>query len=499
MSPVVWVFVGVVVVALVVGGYVMYQRAMKEVVETESQQIKSIAVLPFRDMSQNKDQAWFCEGLAESIINSLTHVEDLQVPALLSALIAKEKGYDIYEIGDKLKVQTVLEGSVVKSGNRLLITAQLINVDDGYHLWSQKYNREEEDVFPLIEEISLEVVNALKVTLNADEKTAIEKRYTENTEAYSLYMQGRFFWNKRTDEDALNNALRYFKQAIERDPGYALAYAGLADTYNILGFYDFMSPEDAFQKGKEAARKALEMDGSLAEAYASLGFAPLFYEWDWDEAESMLKQALELNPRYPTAQHWYAVYLRIIGKAKEAHAEIIKAKELDPLSPVILFEYIGILQQLGRNDEALELCQKALELDPDFGRFYATIGNIYIEKGNYQEAIAAFKKFIETSDNYWPEVYLGYAYALAGEKNKAELILNKLITWKSEGIHIQSIFIAVVYMGLGDFDKTFEWLERSYNEHNTNMTFIKFFYIFDPIRSDPRFKALLKKMNLPED
>ena len=277
VSPVVWVLVGVVVVALVVGGFVVYQRSVQEQVETEAQKIKSIAVLPFRDMSPKKDNEWFCDGIADAILSKLTFVGDIKVPASTSSFSFKGKDTSIIDIGKQLYVESVLEGSVIKSGNRLRITAQLIKADDGFHIWSETYNRETDDVFPLIEEIFLEVVNALKVTLKTDEKSAIEKRYTENTEAWNLYQQGRFFWNKRTDEDAQQNALSNFQQAIEKDPKYALAYAGLADTYIIMGYYDFMPPEDASQKGKAAAGKALELDDTLAEAYGSLAFVSLFY------------------------------------------------------------------------------------------------------------------------------------------------------------------------------------------------------------------------------
>ncbi len=313
VNPVVWVLVGVIVVALVVGGYVMYQRSLHKKTETEVQQIKSIAVLPFRDMSPERDQDWFCEGLSEGIINALTNVRDLQVTGRTSAFRFKDKDLGIPEIGEQLNVEAVLEGSILKSGNRILITAQLVKVSDGFHLWSEEYDRELKDVIDIRAEISMKIVEALKVKLLDKEKTALEKRYTENTEAWNLYKKGRLFWNKRT-EDGFIKSIEFFEQALKKDPDYALAYAGIADSYNLLGFYNFMNPDDAYPKAKVAAKKALEIDDTLGEAHNSLAWFSQFYDFDWLTAEREFKTAIYLNPNYATSHHWYAVYLMAMGR-----------------------------------------------------------------------------------------------------------------------------------------------------------------------------------------
>jgi len=268
----------------------------------------SIAVLPFRDMSPQKDQDYFCEGMAEELINALTKIEGLHVAARTSAFQFKGKDLNVRRIGEELGVKTVLEGSVRKAGNRLRITAQLINISDGYHIWSDKYDRDIEDIFAIQDEISLAIVDNLKLKLLKKEKAQLMKRYTEDQEAYSLYLKGRYFWNRRY-EGGLLKGIEYFQKAIEKDPSFAPAYAGIADCYCLMGMYNWNPPKEAYPKAKAATLRALEIDDTLPEAHASLGWIKMFYDWDWAAAERAFQRAIELNPNYATAHNWYAMFL----------------------------------------------------------------------------------------------------------------------------------------------------------------------------------------------
>jgi TolB-like protein len=341
----------------------------REFSSTKSQ--PSIAVLPFTNLSGDKEQEYFCDGMAEEIINALTHVEGLRVVARTSAFFFRDKEIDIREIGRKLNVGSVMEGSVRKAGNRIRITTQLINVADGYHLWSEKYDRNvgelccPEDIFAIQDEISLAIVEKLKVKLLGEEKVALVKRYTDDLEAYNLYLKGRYFWYKRTRE-AILKGLEYFHQAIEKDPTYALAYAGIADCYNMLGFFDYLSPKEAFPKAKAAAAKALEIDGTLAEAHSSLAEVKTYYDHDWLGAEREFQRAIELNPSYSTAYQWYGEYLALMGRHDESIIMGKRALEVDPLSPIVSTNLAGFYWLARQYDEAIERYQKVLEMEPDF-------------------------------------------------------------------------------------------------------------------------------------
>ena len=498
-NPVVWVLVGVIVVVLAVGGYVLYQRSVaQKQVEPEEEQIKSIAVLPFVDMSQEKDQEWFCDGIAETILNNLTQIDDLKVIARTSAFSFKGKNVTIDEIAHILNVEAILEGSVIKSGNRLQITAQLIKADQGYHLWSETYKFEAEDVFPIIEEISLKIVEALKITINAYEKAAVEKRYTENTVAFNLYSLGRFHWGKRSQEGFIK-ALEYFRQAIEIDAHFALAHAGIADVYNTQGLFSHLPPQDAFPQAKESAEKALAIDETLAEAHASLGWAYLNYYWDWEAARESFLRALELNQGYAMAHHWYADYLSTTGQFDEAIAERKRALELDPMSLMIMFALSNSYRGQGRYDEGLEMCDKAIEIDPNFQHIYMSKGMIYLEQNRLPEAFETFQKFKELAgDHPYVELSFCWYYALSDNRDQAERILASLIEKKHKGRMISSLLIAMANLTLGDNDTAMKWLDRAYEEHDPLLSQFILGNSFDPIRDDPRFKALIKKLGLPE-
>jgi len=456
---------------------------------------KSIAVLPFVNMSADPEQEYFCDGMAEELINALTQIKDLRVVARTSAFSFKGKDVDTEEIGKKLKVDKILEGSVRKAGNRLRITAQLINVEDGYHLWSERYDREMEDIFAIQDEVTLAIVDKLKLKLLEKEKEKLVKRYTEKSEAYNLYLKGRFFWNKRTVE-GLQKAIEFFQIAIENDPSYAPAYSGLADCLSVLAFYGFSPPREAFPKAKAAALKALEIDDTLSEAHLSVAYISMFYDWDWDTAEGSIKRALELNPGCPTAHQYYAAYLAIMERFDEAVAETRRAVEIDPLSIRLHTELGNYLCWAGHLDEAIEQLQKTLEMDQNFGLAHGHIGICYAQKNRYKDAINAVQKAIELMGK--SPFFLGYLaaiYARAGSIDKAEDILHEL-----EGIskkrYVPPISIANIYAELGELDEAYEWMERAYEEHDTFLALFKTRGEFKKLHSDPRTKVLLEKIGL---
>ncbi|MBP6978657.1 MAG: tetratricopeptide repeat protein [Bacteroidales bacterium] len=455
----------------------------------------SIAVLSFTDLSPKKDQEYFCDGIAEELINVLTYIPELKVVARTSAFSFKGKDVNVRDIGEELKVKTILEGSVRKSGNQLRISAQLIDVSNGYHLWSQTFDRELKDVFAIQDEISSAIVSALKTKLLPEEKKRIEKKQTGDMEAYQLYLKGIFFWNKRTATD-LQKAIDYFNQAIEKDPNYALAYTGLASTYVLLPEYAALSSKDMYLKAGDAAKKVQELDPILAEPHAVLGLINTDYEWNWEEAEREYKTAGELNPNYPTAHHWYNIYLRSMGRLDEAFSEVNLALELDPLSPIINANLGDVLYIMRQYDKAIDQYHKTLELNPDFARANLMLGEVYMLQGKFDDAIAELKKVrIIVGNNPYGLSRLGFAYARSGDEQNAMQALHNLFTFKDQGYTV-AFDIAIIYYGLNERDQMFEWFEKSYQERDFRLVRMMTEPFWDEIRSDPRFISLLRKMGL---
>jgi serine/threonine-protein kinase len=456
----------------------------------------SIAVLPFRDMSSQKDQEYFCEGIAEELINALVKLQGLRVAARTSAFQFKDRDSDIQMIGEQLKVKTVLEGSIRKAGNRLRITAQLINVEDGFHIWSEKYDRDLTDIFAIQDEISLAIVDTLKVRLLGEERSALIKRHTDDHEAHNLYLQGLYFWNRRL-EGGMKKAMEHFHRAIEKDPGYALAYVGVADTYNITGLFSYLPPHEVFPKAKEAARKALEIDAALGEAHASLAFTNTFYDWDWPAADREFKRAIELNPNYAVAHEWYALYLFVVGRFDESIEEAELALELDPLS-LIISCVVGITYHFARRyDESIAQHRKTLEKDPYFLLASTYISLPLAECGMYDDAIEVMKR-VESlaAGNAYTLGYFGLAYGMAGRKDKAREMLANLDELAKER-YVSPIHYAHVFFGLDEKDKALEYLEKAYDERNPMLTLAKNGAPWaDPMQSDPRYQSLLKKIGL---
>jgi serine/threonine protein kinase/Tfp pilus assembly protein PilF len=464
-------------------------------VEHKEKPLPSVAVLPFLNMSTDPENEYFSEGLAEDLINALSKINDFRIAARTSTFSFKGERIDIREIGQKLNVQTVLEGSVRKAGNRLRITAQLINVRDGYHLWSEQYNKVLADVFDIQDEITMAIVEALKVQLLAGENQAIKKRYTDNIEAYNLYLKGRYYWNKMTIE-SFRNAINHFQRAIAKDSTYALAYAGLADSYTGLGDAGLSAipPKEAFLNAKVAVQKALEIDEALAEAHASLGHLKM-HDFDWAGAEREFKRAIELNPNYATTYHMCGFYFALMGKHHEAISYMRRALELDPVSLGINTDLGVLFYFAGQYDQAIAQHRKTLEMDPGFIRAYVTLGSTYGQKGMYKEAIDAFEKALELSGDRLKIAALARAYARAGKREKALQIIEEL-EQLSRQRYISPYCIALIYASLDERDKAMEWLQKAYEKHVSELIYMKVDPYLDNLRSDPRFTKLLKKIGL---
>lgn len=450
----------------------------------------SIAVLPFVDMSPEKDQEYFCDGVAEELINALTKIKGLQVASRTSSFQFKGKADDVSRIGEKLNVETLLEGSVRKAGKKLRITAQLIKTTDGYHLWSEKYDREMEDVFAIQDEIARTIVNMLKVQLGVQSGSLIQPHSTD-IEAYNLFLKGRYYWNKRTTE-TLKKSVEYFELAIDRDPAYALAYAGLADSYGVLGYQEAMRPRDVMPKAKSAAAKALEINETLAEAHASLGYARMHYDYDWAGAESEYKRSIELNAAYPTCHHWYALLLAAMERSEESIAQIKLAQGLDPLSLIINAVHGYTLYFAREYDQAIDQCLKALELDQKFGVTRWILGHAYEQKGMFNEAIKQFQETVNQSGDIALGC-LGHVYAVAGEKDTALKIANDLEE-RSLSTYVSPYYCGLVYAGLGDNNLAFEWLERAFDQHSSPLMYLRVEPQLDSLRNDPRFDQLLNRL-----
>jgi len=459
--------------------------------ETEG---RSIAVLPFVDLSPKKDQEYFCDGLAEELINSLTHISELRVPARSSSFSFKGKDLDVRQVGKTLNVETVLEGSVRKAGNRLRITAQLINVADGYHLWSERYDRDMDDVFAIQDEISLAIVDNLKVQVLKGEKTRIIKRHTENKEAYSLYLKGRYFWNRRHEGDMMK-AIECYEQALVEDPSYALPYVGIADVFNVFGLWSFIDPKEAFSKAKAAVDKALKLDDALGDAYTSLGFINLCFDWDWDAAERNYKRGIELNPKNAYAHAWYAVFLVSQKRVDEAVEQARQALELEPLSP-LMNALMGIIEGFGIGAEkGREQLHKALEMEPNLPMGNLWLGQLYLNPPeDYGKAIFYLKKAVQLGMTF-AMGWLGWTLFKAGKKHEAEKMLDQLDEIAKQR-YVSPFQKSLILLGLEREDEAYECFELAYKAHEPFLAYLLLDWLPGPVRSDPRLSAILKKMGL---
>ena len=473
-----------IIVALVIAG-VSIRRFFPPKVPGDT---PSIAVLPFEDFSPAKDQEYFCEGLKESIIHALKQARNLRVPATTSLFKGKERDYR--EIGQKLKVRTVLDGSVQKVEDKIRIIAKLIDIADESIIWTDQFDPEQEDIFSILDKISMTIVEKLKVNLLGEEKTKIVKRYTEDPDAWDLYSWGRYFWNKETEE-GFKKAIEYFQEAIDTDPNYALAYTGLADTCSEMGSWGLLPADEAMPRASEAAKRALEIDDTIAEAHVSMAFVKIILDWDWAEAERELKRALELDPKYGFAHHLYAHINQLLGRENEALMKFEHALQIDPLSSHHMTCFANLYIHVGRYDKAEEWCLKALEIDPDSapGRYY--LGWTYVRKGMLDEAIEEFQKAPSVC-----EASLAHAYAISGSRTEALRILNEILA-RSRQSFVDPRNVAVIYVGLGETNQALDWLEEAYEKRNSGwLPFIEVEPEFLSLHGHPRFEALLKKMGV---
>jgi len=454
---------------------------------------RSVAVLPFANLSPDKADEYLSDGLSEELIHLLVRVPGLRVPARTSSFMFKERKEDIRKIGELLNVNTVLEGSVRKAGNRIRVTAQLIKVADGYHLWSETYDRDLGDLLAMQEEIARKIVEKLRVELSGEARQQLARRPTQDPEAHALYLQGLYWWNKRT-KASLEKAIQFLNQALDKDPTFAAAYAALAACYCVLPEYAVSPVKEWNPKAQAAAAKALELDPNLAEAHAALGLAKM-RQWDWAGAEEQLKLAISLNPNYATGHHWYSLYLRYQGRLDEAMAEIRRAQEADPLSLVILVNVGMCFHFAGDPDRAIQTFRKGLELDSGFAGLHLRLGQVYLSKDMLSEAAVEFQKVRALSgQSPYGLAELGYALARSGNRAEALKILTELEEFGKQGYAVQ-MGIAAVHLGLGDKDQAFVWLEAASRERETNDD-LKTAPFWQALRPDPRFTELLRKMNL---
>jgi adenylate cyclase len=452
---------------------------------------KSIAVLPFENLSHDPDNAYFADGIQEEILTRLAKIADLKVISRTSTQHYKSSPDNLPEIAKRLGVANILEGSVQKSADKVRVNVELIRAATDAHLWADTFDRQLTDVFAIESEVARTIADTLQAKLTGAERDAIAARPTENSEAYQFYLKGRFFWNKWSPE-ASQKAIEYFQQAIDKDPAYALAYAGLADTYISQAWFGEVAPRVAVPRAKAAAMKALGIDDSLAEAHVSLGFANCIYDWDWPAAARHFERALGLSPRYATAHSWHAFYLAALGRSDEALTEAKHAFDLDPASPSAN-QLMGIqLLYARRFDEAIEQFRKALEMD--YHDAHLGLGQAYAANGMYQEALVEFGKYSEL-DRGTPRsvASLAYAHARAGERSQAVQLLDELSALSKQR-YVPSYLFAVVYAGLDEKDQAFAWLEKAYEERSGALPFLKVNPTWDPLRSDPRFEALVAKV-----
>jgi DNA-binding winged helix-turn-helix (wHTH) protein/TolB-like protein len=478
----------------VTAGVILYRRAPRaEGTVSNSSAIKSIAVLPFKPLGEQSGDDVLSLGMADALITRLSNLQQLVVRPSSSIVRYTAPDQDPLEAGRQQKVDAVLDGRIQLTAERVRVTVQLLRVQDGKQLWADKFDEKFTDIFALQDVISERVTSALALQLTGSQQDRLTKRYTENAEAYQLYLKGRYFWNKRTGE-SLQKGIEYFRQAIEKDSRYALAHAGLADSYIILGNFGLLPPNEAYPKAKVAAEEALKVDPDLVEAQVSLAFVKCLFERDWQEAEAGFKRALELNPNYGPAHQWYGVSLAGAGRLDEAVAQVKRAQQVDPLS-LTINAVVGWMLYFAREyDKAIEQEKIVLEMDADFALAHRYLGLIYEQKGMYAEAISEFQK-AESLSAAWPldSGSLGHAYAIAGKRAEARQIL-KRVSERSPQVYFPAHDVALMYLGLGEKDLAFAWLDKAFQERSPWLIHLNVDPRFDPVRSDPRFRDLIRRL-----
>jgi TolB-like protein/tetratricopeptide (TPR) repeat protein len=477
-----------VLVVILLGGFFGYRYV------SQAKQIESIAVMPFVNESGNADVEYLSDGMTETLISSLTQLPNLSVKARSSVFRYKGKETDTKTVGKELNVQAVLNGRVSQRGDQLAVSLELVDVATENAIWSQQYTRRQSDLVFLQSEIARDVSSKLKSKLSGTDVAKVEKSFTADPEAYQLYLKGRFQWNKRTGE-SLKQAAELFDQAIARDPNYALAYSGLAETYVLFPNYSVAAPTDCMPKAKVAALRAIELDDSLAEAHVALGIYLSAFSWNQVAAEKEFRRAIELNPTYPTAHQQFANYcLLSMGRFDDALAEAKQAEQLDPFSPVISADVAWPLYFARRYDEAITQLKASLILDPNFAVTRRYLGTVYHSQGMYIEAIAEFRKAVDLNNDPYLKGMLARSLAKAGQRAEAEKIVDEILSQRASR-YVSGNAIALALAALGEKDKAFVWMEKDVAERASRAAQYSTNPIWDDLRDDPRFAALIRKID----
>ena len=458
--------------------------------------IDSIAVMPFVNASGNSDVDYLSDGITESLINNLSQLPRLEVKARSTVFYYKGKDISPKQLGTELSVQSVLNGRVTQRGDQLILNLELVDTQTGNQIWGEQYNRKTTDLVSLQSEIARDVTSKLKTKLSGADQQKLAKTYTTDSEAYQLYLKGKFYWNKRTGAE-LKQAVEFYNQAIEKDPTYALAYSGLAETYGLYSSYDVAPASDSMPQAKAAALRALEIDEQLAEAHTALGFYLSNYEWDRDGSEKEYRRAIELKPNYATAHHWFGTDLSNVKRFDECFVELRRAEALDPLSRIIGTNLGDALVHARRYDEAIAQYKRVLGRDPNFAYAHRALGWVYGLKGMYPEAIAETRSAMELREGSSAKGYLGLWLAKSGRRDEALKLLNE-IKQESARTYVQGYTFALIYLGLGDKEEALNHLEKHLLSRAETASTYATAPELDQLRSEPRFKAMLKRMNLPE-
>jgi len=461
-----------------------------------SRVIRSLAVLPLESLSSDASQDYFADGMTDELISDLGQISALRVISRTSVMTYKHARKSLPQIARELNVDAVVEGTVLRSGDQVRITAQLIEASTDKHLWSQSYEGELRDTLALQNQVARAIADQIRINLNPQEQAALKTVKVVNPQAYESFLKGRYFWNKRT-ADSLKVALAYFRQAIDEDPNYAQAYSGLADTYALLGDWQYavMTPKEALPKAKAVATKALELDSTLGEAHNSLAFCLDGFDWDFDSAGKEFRQAIELNPGYATAHHWYAWHLSLLGRYNEAIPEMRRAESLDPLSLIINADLAELLVLAHSYDESIEQSRKTIEMDPNFAFAHIQLAQAYLAKHRNEEAVAELEKAVQLSTGSpASKANLARAYVAVGKRSEAQKLLSDLKK-RSSPSSSYAAEISVIYAALGDADQAMNWLEKGYEERFNPGVLLR--PGFDPLRSDPRFEDLVRRIGLP--
>ncbi len=486
-----WTIAGLVVVLLLAASWYHFASVSRSALP----HIRSLAVLPLENLSGDTSQDYFADGMTDELITQLAHIRALRVISRTSVMTYKHLHKPLAEIGRELDVQAVVEGSVFRSGDRVRLSAQLIRVPADENLWAQSYEGDIRDSLALQSKVAQAIAGQIQTTLNLEEQLALGKSRAVNPQAYEAYLKGRYYWNKRTGE-GLTKAIEFFRQAIEADPTDAKAYSGLADSYALSGDWEYglLPPREAFSQAKAAATKALALDDNLSEAHTSLAFAFDLYGWDWAAAEKEYKRAIELNPSYATAHHWYAWHLLVMGRNSEGIFELRRAESLDPLALIISADLADALCIAHLYDESVQQSKKTLDMDPNFAVAHYELGQAFEQKHMHDEAIAEFQRAIELSGHSGAfDSNLAYVYAVSGRKGEAENIVKGLEAQPDKNPSTDAN-IALVYVGLGDHDQAMIWLNKAYEARFNPSILLR--PVFDPLRSDARFKDLRRRVGL---